>query len=287
MNPSLKSRVLRALVTRRVHERVRGGYRLSRRLARGMNSVPVHIDGYPPLYVDLSTLDAHALRLFVDAPLPGIPHEPELTRVFRRFIKPGDTVFDVGANLGLHTLTFSRLAREVVAFEPNPAVVGNLRETIAQIPNATLLECCLSDAEGATEFFVPEWDHMLGSIANWTGQPTRTLMVRCHTLDSLVADGSVRRPDVLKVDVEGAELLVFRGADRLLRDPGAARYIVFEELNEASRRLGIADGAAADYLRAGGYALYLITRDSLVPLPEHRPTASNILAARDELDTVE
>ena len=278
----MKSFLFKSLVTARLHERVRGGYRLAEFLARDMGSVPIRIEGYSPLYVDLRRLDEHALSLYRAAPLPGVPHEPALTEVFRRIIRPGDVVFDVGANLGLHTLTFSKLAREVVAFEPNPSLLPNLRKTVANLPNARLLECCLSEGDGTVEFHISDWDHMLGSLANWTGQPTQAVTIPARSIDSLLAEGALPKPQVLKVDVEGAEMLVFRGADQLFGAPDAPRFVVFEELNTASRKLGIPDGAPAEYLRAKGYSLYLIGERELTPLAAERPPAANLVAAKTD-----
>jgi FkbM family methyltransferase len=276
----VRSSLLKTLIRHRLNERVRGGHRLARLLARNLHSAPIAIDGFTPLYVDLSELDDHAMSLYRAAPLPEVPHERALTEVFRQIVEPGDTVFDVGANLGLHSLTFSKLARQVVAFEPNRALLPNLRRTIAHVPNVTLQEICLSESDGTVEFHVSEWDHMLGSLANWTGQPTKTLAVPARTLDSLIAEGEVPKPQVLKVDVEGAELLVFRGAEQLLSGPDAPRAIVFEELNSASRKLGISDGAAAEFIRQRGYFLYLIDDNGLTPLTETRPPAANLLATK-------
>lgn len=278
----MKARLLKPLVAKRIHERVRGGSRLARLLARNMDSVPIQIKGHPPIYVDLRGLDEHGLSLYRRAPLQGVPHEPALTEVFRRIVEPGDTVFDVGANLGLHTLTFSRLAGRVVAFEPNPGLAPNLRKTIAALGNAELIEVCLSEADGVVEFHISNWDHMLGSMADWSGQPAKTFSVPARSIDSLLAEGLIPSPQVLKVDVEGAEMLVFRGAEKLLSGPNSPRFIVFEELNIASRKLGIADGAPADFLQDKGYTLYLVEENGLCPLPRVRPDAANLVAAKGE-----
>jgi FkbM family methyltransferase len=276
----MKSALLKILLRNRIHDRVRGGHRISRYLTRNMDSVAIRIDSYPLLHVDLRSLDEHAVQLFISHPLPTITHEKSLTELFNRLIRPTDVVFDVGANLGLHTLTFSRLAEHVVAFEPNPALTPNLRRTIAGLNNATLCDVCLTSEDGTVEFHISEWDHMLSSLSNWSGQPTRTIEVRGCSLDSLLSNGSIPKPDVLKVDVEGAELMVFRGAKVLLSQTDSPRAIIFEELNSSSRKLGIADGEAADFLKAKGYALYLITDEGPVPLPKERPHAANLLAVK-------
>ena len=276
----MKSALLKVLLRKRVHVRVRGGHRLSRSLTRNMDSIPIRIDSHPQLYVDLRSLDEHAVQLFISDPLPAIKHESSLTELFNRLIRPTDVVFDVGANLGLHTLTFSRLAKHVVAFEPNPSLTPNLRKTLTNIKNATLCDVCLTSENGMVQFHISEWDHMLSSLSNWSGQPTRTIEVPGCSLDSLLSNGSIPKPDVLKVDVEGAELMVFRGAAKLLSQTDSPRAIIFEELNSSSRKLGIADGEAADFLKAKGYALYLITDEGPVPLPVERPPAANLLAVK-------
>ncbi len=278
----MKSFALRALISSRIHERVRGGHRLAKFLARDLGSVPIQIEGYPPLFVDLRGLDGHALSLFQAAPLHHIAWEPELTEVFRRILKADDIVFDVGANLGLHSLTFSKIVRQVIAFEPNPSLTPNLRKTISTLPNVSLIEACLSDRDGTVEFHISDWDHMLSSMANWTGQPTKTIAIPARSIDSLIAEGAVPKPQVMKVDVEGAEMLVFRGAEKLLNEPDDPRAIVFEELNSASQKLGVSDGAPAEFLRAKGYSLYLINRDGLSPLPKVRPTAANLVAVKGD-----
>lgn len=278
----MKTALLKTILRNRIHDRVRGGYRLSRYLTRNLSSVPIKIDSYPPLYVDLRSLDEHSVKLFISDPLPAIAHEKSVTEVFNRVIRPTDVVFDVGANLGLHTLTFSRLAKHVVAFEPNPSLTPNLKKTVANLPNATLCDVCLTSVDGPVQFHISEWDHMLSSMSNWSGQPTRAIEVPGRSLDSLLSDGSIPKPDVLKVDVEGAELMVFRGADQLFSRPDSPRAIIFEELNSSSRKLGIADGEAAEFLKAKGYSIYLITEDGTIPLPAERPPAANLLALKDD-----
>ena len=278
----MKSALLKSLLRKRIHDRVRGGHRLSRFLTRNMDSVPVRIDSYPPLYVDLRSLDEHAVNLFISDPLRAIIHERSLTELFNRIIRPTDVVFDVGANLGLHTLTFSRLAKHVVAFEPNPSLTPNLDKTFANLQNVTLCKVCLTAEDGAVQFHISEWDHMLSSLSNWSGQPTRTIEVSGRSLDSLLSTGSIPKPDVLKVDVEGAELIVFRGAENLLSQTDSPRAIIFEELNRSSRKLGIADGEAAEFLKRKGYTLYLVTDDGTVPLATERPAAANLLAIKED-----
>ena len=87
-------------------------------------------------------------------------HEPGLTRQIKRFFRPGFVAFDVGANVGSHTLTMSDRAGEdgkIFAFEPNPKAHQRLMENIAlnRIRNIETLSCALSDAAAEEKLFVP------------------------------------------------------------------------------------------------------------------------------------
>lgn len=276
----MKTFLLKKILANNYHDRIRGGFRLGKFLARKMVSVPIQIDAHPPLYVDLRNLEYHSVLLYLQNPLSQVPHEPFMAEIFRRVVKSSDTIFDVGANLGLHTLTFSSIAREVISFEPNPSLVPNLRKTVANLPNSRLMEICLSEQDGSVDFHISDWNHMLGSLANWSGEPTTTVTVPARSIDSLIEEGLIPTPQVLKVDVEGAEMMVFRGADKLFSSAEAPRAVVFEELNTASRKLAIADGEPASYLKEKGYSLYLIEDNRISPLPEVRPEAANLIAVK-------
>ena len=181
-----------------------------------------------------------------------------LAPLFGSILESGDGVVDVGANLGFFTLLGSRLVGPggcVHAFEPVPKTMGFLEKNVElNAPaNVVLHAEALSEASGSVELNLPT-DHSGGSSFRDLGESSsEAVEVRCIALDSLL--DSLPRIKLVKIDVEGAELLALRGMRELLRRDHP--YIVSEIHDSWIRALG---GSAADlfeYLRGFGYDFYL------------------------------
>jgi FkbM family methyltransferase len=180
--------------------------------------------------------------------------------MLRQLVRPGDVVYDVGANLGLYSRYLVSLgARQVIAFEP---VEENRRLLAANLAlgqsgeRVTVQPFALADADGAADFQLDDWQSTSGTLSQVTGGGPSlarqnlnlgpvSRSVPCRRLDTLVAAG-LPAPDVIKIDVEGAEALVLRGAERLLRQ-GAPRLLI--ELHGAENAREV-----LSILLASGYA---------------------------------
>lgn len=128
-----------------------------------------------------------------------------------RIIGPDDICFDIGANAGFYTLLFSQYAKTVYAFEPLPRnlkVLNRLIE-INRMSNAHVVPYAVSDVSAAGYFLEGE-NHSLGRLAK-----EGDLTVSVTTCDQFVADTGVV-PNLIKIDVEGSELDVLKGAANLL-----------------------------------------------------------------------
>lgn len=137
-----------------------------------------------------------------------------------RLVRDGDRVYDVGANHGWYALHLARRfpGSVIDAFEPVPSSFGYLQRNLAlnAVTNVRAHHFGLGDAPGEIAFYVYPEGSVNASMADLSGRSgveTVTCPVKC--IDDL-ATGSPP-PDFLKVDVEGAELLVFRGAIDTLR----------------------------------------------------------------------
>lgn len=144
-------------------------------------------------------------------------YEVRKAQLFARTIQEGMTVFDIGAHVGYYSLIASRAvgsAGSVVAFEPLERNLGYLRRHIAlnHISNVQVLDVAVTNRRGNARF-EPGADSFLGKLT-----PGGPLEVRTVALDDLVAEGSVPTPNVMKLDVEGAESNALLGATRVLRD---------------------------------------------------------------------
>jgi FkbM family methyltransferase len=149
----------------------------------------------------------------------------------------GGIVWDVGSHIGFHTLGFCTLVGSngrVIGFEPNPSNRERLHQNIARNPDLAtrieILPCCLADEDGNSLFalshdidsgassmsFLAATDAAVdpATSASWDRQ-----VIPVRTADALVRDG-LPRPDVIKIDVEGAELLVLRGATKTIESEG-------------------------------------------------------------------
>jgi FkbM family methyltransferase len=154
-------------------------------------------------------------------------YEPEFFRAFIENLKEGMVVYDVGAHWGYYTLVASRVVGDtgrVIAFEPNHENIQILRRNIQynNIKNIECLEIAVGDLCGKVSFD-PGADTGLGKIST-----AGKIQVECRTLDSLM--DSLSKPQLIKIDVEGAEAAVIRGASRLIAE---IRPVLFIEMHGA------------------------------------------------------
>lgn len=159
----------------------------------------------------------------------------------------GGIVWDVGAHIGFHTLGFSVLAGptgRVVGFEPNPANRERLQQNLEKNPDLAsrvdILDCGLSDQDGDSLFAISRdvdsgassmsfLDRTVASIDPHTAASWNRVVGRVRTADALIRDG-MPKPNVVKIDVEGAELLVLRGASETV---SSARPTLIVETHSA------------------------------------------------------
>ncbi len=143
-------------------------------------------------------------------------YEQDKQEIIRRVVKPGMKVFDIGANAGFYTLAFSRLvgpSGHVWAFEPFAENAQNLLRHVALngLTNVTVIQAAASDHTGLAGFRVAASNSM-GALS----AEQNDYLVPTVALDDLLERGTVPVPEVIKMDVEGAEALVLRGARRVL-----------------------------------------------------------------------
>jgi FkbM family methyltransferase len=161
-------------------------------------------------------------------------HEPDLQAGLPSFIKPGMTVFDVGANIGFFALAAARLVGEdgkVVAFEPNPSVVARLKENVelnGLADRVKIEQSAVGDFDGTAEFCFA-LTHLQGRFSDlpYVPQGSESTPVPCCKIDSYVASTKLV-PDIVIMDVEHAEGRALRGMKSVLQ-----RYkpLVFIEMH--------------------------------------------------------
>jgi len=228
-------------------------------------------------------LDAYLDRaIYFDA------FEHTTCEVLSSLLRPNDTFIDVGANIGFFSLMAARLVGvggRVVAFEPNRTACARLR-LACQLNGCddivVVREYGLANRQGTVPLFVPnEGDEGLASLrhpGNGIGYSEHRIGLR--RLDDEWSIGTPLR--VLKVDVEGSELEVLRGAQGLLTRERP--HVVCEFNEETARRFGYHPVEIVRFLLdgIGGYQLNLLTSREIVhdvapgSWREHLPKLENL-----------
>ena len=220
-----------------------------------------------------------------------IPHsgEEHLICAIARTTDPrGAVCLDVGANEG----DYSRALAEhlpgasIHAFEPVERTCEELRETLAGT-GVTVHGVALGAQRGSADMHVIEGHSQLASLHPLLSHPSRpessVEVVEVTTLDEWAAANDIPRIALLKIDVEGAELEVLRGASRMIRD-GAIDMVQFE----FGTRNSVAGSMMRDFFEIlPGYRMHRVVVDGLAPMRKYNNTmelpisATNYLAVRD------
>jgi FkbM family methyltransferase len=153
--------------------------------------------------------------------------ETWVSQCLARIVTPGAVCIDVGANFGYFTVLMSELSGvkgRTVAVEPNPSICSFLRMTQSiHAPHFDIVEAALSNKRGRTTLSVPTIYPGSASITSFMqhiGIKHSKIKVKTLTLDELAEQLNLVKIDVIKMDVEGAEPLVFEGMQQTLaRNP--------------------------------------------------------------------
>lgn len=171
---------------------------------------------------------------------------------FRDFVPEGGLVFDIGANEGRMTQTFAEIGASVVAVEPNPALAERVKARYGS-SKVTVEATALGDADGVATLRLgrdsghsslsQDWQEAAGDAADrWDG----SVEVPVTTLDALIARHGA--PDFVKIDVEGFEPQVLRGAAETVRRCRPILYVENDRPQNQQEVLELIEGL--------GYRMY-------------------------------
>lgn len=209
-------------------------------------------------------------RLVIDDPTEWIQrtiidtctYEPTIGEIIAALLRPGDTFFDIGANIGYHTLGAAATGARVYAFEPVPRLrhrlTGNLRLNGLE-RRVMVSEIALSDRTGSAAFYlakrVDDGSHSL--IPGVPAQSVEQITVRTVRLDDHLQARGVPHPTVMKIDVEGAEALVLDGAEALL-DGAMPPAVIIETADRLADHLQETAGSVMSRLFKRNFQIFRI-----------------------------
>lgn len=212
------------------------------------------------------------------------------TNFVQRYLKPGLTVLDIGAHHGFYTLIASKIvgrAGRVIAFEPSPRERKRLKRHVRL--NSCSNVCISSAALGATAkranlYLVDGAEDWCNSLRPPAVQAnTRQIEVEVKTLDEYLAKSAISSVDFMKLDVEGAELDVLKGATQLLHS-NPRPILLVEVYDIRTEPWGYRASEIVRFLNGIGYCWFSLSEDG-VPHPiaaDEKKYDANLVAIPQE-----
>ncbi|MFP9059021.1 FkbM family methyltransferase [Natrialbaceae archaeon A-chndr2] len=174
-----------------------------------------------------------------------------------------DVFYDIGANVGLYSCFAGSKSPEgsVYSFEPHPVNVDALKKNLQlNDVDGTIFQMALSDEEGTFELSSEGSEAGLGEHSLNTTQSESTVSVTVRQLDSLRTEHDIPVPTIIKIDVEGAELDVLKGATETLSEPNC-KTIYCEIHPGRIKAFGGSSEALRDHLSELGFEIEDLDRE--------------------------
>jgi FkbM family methyltransferase len=195
-------------------------------------------------------------------------------------IKPGMTVLDIGANIGVYTRFLAELTGpngRVIAFEPEPKNFAILKRAVAGVPQVTAVHAAVAERSGTLTLFVAD-DLNVDHHTYDGGEGRRGLDVPAIALDDYLKPGE--RVDVVKMDIQGAELSALRGAGRVLTENRDVR-MVLELWPYGLARAGTSARELLQFLERRGFRYRLIDGANAASVGAKPDDYANLIAERE------
>jgi FkbM family methyltransferase len=185
-------------------------------------------------------------------------YEADTVELVRKITRPGMVALDIGANVGYYTRLLSTLvgsSGHVLAFEPHPRSFTLLRQNTVRLKNLSLIEMAVGHMEGRATLYDSLSESGGSSLRNDArhvaelrgslgGQalaprvvkdlPTTTYSVKTTSVDSYLSEQHIREVNIVKIDIEGAELEALRGMEEIVER--SKQMAMFIELNPRTLR---------------------------------------------------
>ena len=204
------------------------------------------------------------------------------SEIFRKAIKPGMNIVDIGAQIGYYTVIFGARtgpSGKVFAFEPEKHNHSFLEKNIKEnkLLNVSIINKAVSDMAGSRLLFLEQDNRGHNSFAKDTEKPGEGVVVETDTLDNMLKAFDSPKIDILKIDIEGAEPIALRGMkESIARSQNM--IIITEVYPLCMERLGESPTAYLKELEAIGFKLSSIDEEkkALTPIDDIEKFVKNI-----------
>ncbi|MBF0193639.1 MAG: FkbM family methyltransferase [Magnetococcales bacterium] len=225
-------------------------------IIRSLKSNMATVEGHT-MYLD----SEDSLRLSIN----GV-YEPFETALFKKWIKPGDTVIDIGANIGYYTLLFAKLVGpqgKVYAFEPDPTNMDLLRKNVEVngYKNVVIEQKALSEKSGTIQLYLNEGNKSDHRIFD-SGDGRKAINIETVSLDEYFSDKQVDI-DLIKIDIQGAEIIALQGMHETMGKNSELK-LISEFFPFAISKFGKEPKQHLDILEAAGFNFSNIDEDNSI-----------------------
>jgi FkbM family methyltransferase len=219
----------------------------------------------------------------------GLFYEPEVAAILMRTLKPGDTVLDVGANVGFFSVLAGALIGEegrVFCFEPDPENSFRLQENLLlnRLGTAEVINAPVSNQLGQVEFYLNKdnkggnalWNPGLFPGNDQSLIAPEAISMQATTLDHVAEQHDLQKIKLIKIDTEGSEQLVLEGAEQILA--GARVPFIIAELHEFGlAQNGHTQASLRCLMKSRGYDTFALSKDGAMPIliPENTTLTSD------------
>lgn len=180
--------------------------------------------------------------------------EEEFTGLILEEVKSGDVFFDIGACVGLVSVHAARKGARAYSFEPDPYYRSRLKKNLSLNGlnnDVTIIEWAVSDAQGEVPLFTDGVGGFSPSLRKVGDRGA--VNIKTDTIDNAIQRGEILPPDIVKLDIEGAEILALRGMHKMLSSNKAPRAIFMEVHPELLKQFASSSAEVIEFVESFGY----------------------------------
>jgi len=196
--------------------------------------------------------------------------------ILKKNIKEGAYVLDIGANIGFYSKILSAMVGpngKVFCFEPDKINFGHLKENTAELNNVELFNKAVSDTKNTIKIYKSKMlnvDHRTYPVNDYESVEE----IEAVSIDELMAEGTIPKVDFIKIDIQGYELVAFKGMLKLF-EKNKNLKIVAEYWPHGFKKAGTSAIEIYHFLSGLGFSFQMLYNDKLVPLKERYLVENN------------
>lgn len=196
--------------------------RTYRRMLHRSSITPITVDGYTAEFFTATADEAYSIKQTLGSERP-------ILECFTESLVAGDTVYDIGANVGGYAIIGAKAQPDatIFAFEPHPVNKERLSENLElnNLQNVHIRDYALGDSDGTIKLKTESNEPGVGTHTIVASDTGNSIEIDIRRAESAIKNDDIPSPDVMKIDVEGAELDVLKGFNEVLE---SCRVIIIE-----------------------------------------------------------